>query len=333
MQLFFIWIISFFTFLTDKPDLKAFRITGYAQGTTYQVTYYAADSLICKNQTDSILIKIDSSLSIYKPYSLISRFNDSEKELQIDMHFQTVVKKALQIYRETGGAFDITVKPLVQAWGFGVKPVLTIPDSGTIQALLSCVGSDKIRLKKGLLKKDKPCMQIDVNGIAQGYSVDLLANFLENKGIETYLIELGGEIRVKGRKPQGTYMTIGIESPPEESDQLPVQKTIQLPEGAVTTSGNYRKYHQSGNKKISHLIDPKTGYPIQNELISVTVLAKDAMTADGYDNALMGMGLNKAMSFIKRHKNIEAHFIYRKENGHVADTASAGFYKFMKEQY
>lgn len=330
MQIYFIWVLSVFSFLTDRPDVKTFRISGYAQGTTYQVTYYAADSVVLKSQTDSILIQIDSSLSIYKPYSLISRFNDSEKGLHIDMHFKKVVKKALRIYRETGGAFDITVKPLVQAWGFGVKPVSAFPDPDTIKSLLTCIGSDKLQLRKGLLLKDKPCIQIDVNGIAQGYSVDILASFLESKGIQNYLVEIGGEIRVKGRKPQGGYITIGIESPPDEPGQSPVQKLIQLPEGAITTSGNYRKYHQGGSKKISHLIDPQTGYPIQNELISVTVLAKDAMTADGYDNALMGMGLKKAMLFVKGHKKIEAHFIYRKDNGLVADTASAGFYKFMK---
>lgn len=329
MQIFFIWILFFFSFPANKTEVKTFRISGYAQGTTYQVTYYATRNIISKAQTDSLLIKIDSSLSIYKPYSLISRFNDSERGLIVDMHFQKVVKKALKIYKETNGAFDITVKPLVQAWGFGVNPVAAFPDSANISNLLACIGSDKIHLNKSVLVKEMSCIQIDVNGIAQGYSVDLLADFLERNYIKNYLVELGGEIRVKGRKPHGDIMSIGIESPPDEPGQSPVQKIIKLPGGAVTTSGNYRKYHQSGNKKISHLIDSRTGYPIQNELISVTVVAKDAVTADGYDNALMAMGLKKAMSFVKRHKNIEAHFIYRKENGYVADTASLGFYKLM----
>lgn len=331
MQIFFIWIISFLIHSVNKPDLKPFRISGFAQGTTYQVTYYATDTLVYKRQTDSILTKIDSSLSIYKPYSLISRFNVAEKEVKIDGHFHAVVKRSLEIFRDTRGAFDITVKPLVQVWGFGVTHVSEVPDSAKIRSILTCVGSEKIHLNKMLLVKDKPCVQIDVNGIAQGYSVDILAGFLENKGIQNYLVELGGEIRVKGRKqPSGNLMSIGIESPPEESDKAPLEKIILLPGGAVTTSGNYRKYYQSGNKHISHLIDPESGYPVQNELISVTVWAADAITADGYDNALMGMGLDKAMSFVEKNKKIEAHFIYHKKDGLIADTASAGFYKFMK---
>ena len=326
----FIWIISFFAFLADKPDLSTYRISGYAQGTTYQITYYASESLVSKRQTDSILLKIDSSLSIYKPYSLISRFNDSAKDLEIDVHFQAVVSKALEIYRKTDGAFDITVKPLVQAWGFGVTRQPAIPDSAEINTLLECTGSEKIHLRKNLLLKDRSCIQIDVNGIAQGYTVDQLADLLEREGIKNYLVELGGEIRVKGKKPDGSVMAIGIESPPENNSQSPVQEVIYVPGGAITTSGNYRKFYQQGNKQISHLIDPKTGYPVQNELISVTVWAQDAMTADGYDNALMGMGLERAMSFVKKEKNLEAHFIYRKDDGSITDTATPGFYKLKR---
>jgi FAD:protein FMN transferase len=151
---------------------------------------------------------------------------------------------------------------------------------------------------------------------------------MESKGIADYLVELGGEIRIKGRKqPSGEKMTVGIESPGDDSNgSLPVIRTIQLDHGAVTTSGNYRKFYQNGSKKITHLINPKTGYPIENEMISVTVVAEDAITADAYDNALMNMGLKKAMKFVNRQKNLEAYFIYHKPDGSVADTASAGFY-------
>ena len=149
-----------------KAEINTHRISGYAQGTTYQITYYAPVSIISQRQTDSILITIDSSLSLYKPYSLINRFNRCERELQIDKHFQTVVKRSLEIYKETDGAFDITVKPLVQAWGFGVKRSSAVPDSNTINELMTCVGSDKISLTKSMLRKSKPCVQIDVNGIA-----------------------------------------------------------------------------------------------------------------------------------------------------------------------
>lgn len=318
--------------LTKQPELKPFHIRGFAQGTTYQITYYAKDSSISKEQVTYLLAQIDSSLSIYKPYSLISQFNRSASGLQTDRHLQKVVKKAQQVSQKTGGAFDITVQPLVQAWGFGAAPASGLPDSAAIKALLQCVGAHKIRLQKGHLQKADPCVRIDVDGIAQGYTVDVLANFLEKKGIRNYLVELGGEIRVKGRKPDGKPMSIGIEGPAANNpnDPYPIQKIVRLEKGGITSSGNYRKFYQSGSRKITHLIDPKTGYPLDNELISVTVLAGDAMTADAYDNALMGMGLKKAFDFVNRHKKLEAYFIYRKTDGSVADTATAGFTKLMK---
>ena len=325
-------LLSLFSFADKEQEIKTYRISGFAQGTSYHITYYSADSLVSRKQTDSIFAKIDSSLSIYKPYSLISQFNRSTSGITADLMLKEVVKKSLSVYRKTNGAFDITVQPLAQAWGFGATRMITIPDSGQIKSLLNCVGSGYIRLNRNRLMKDKPCVGIDVNGIAQGYSVDLLAAFVESKGIRDYLVELGGEIRIKGRKqPSGEKMTVGIESPGDDpNNPLPVTRRIQLGQGAITTSGNYRKFYQNSLKKITHLIDPKTGYPIQNEMISVTVVAEDAITADGYDNALMGMGVKKAMTFISRQKNMQAYFIYYKPDGSVADTASAGFYKLMR---
>jgi thiamine biosynthesis lipoprotein len=197
--------------------------------------------------------------------------------------------------------------------------------------MMLCVGSDKIHLNNGFLSKDKPCVHLDVNGIAQGYSVDVIADFLNAKGIHNFIVELGGELRVKGHKPTGEQISIGIEGPGNNDfDPLPIQRIVHIGDGALTTSGNYRKYYLSGGRRISHLIDARTGYPIQNELISVTVYAKDGITADGYDNALMGMGLKKAIDFVEHRSDMEAYFIYHKANGAVADTATRGFYKFMR---
>lgn len=317
--------------MDKEQEIKPYRISGFAQGTSYHILYYATDSVVSRGQTDSIFVKIDSSLSIYKSYSLISEFNRSQSGIQVDAMLKEVVKKSLRIHKKTNGAFDITVQPLVQAWGFGAKRINSLPDSAQIKSLLGCVGSEHIRLKRNRLIKSKPCLGIDVNGIAQGYSVDLVASFLESKGIADYLVELGGEIRIKGKKrPSGESMAVGIESPGDDSSNpLPVTRRIKLDHGAVTTSGNYRKFYQNGLKKITHLIDPKTGYPIQNEMISVTVVAKDAITADGYDNALMNMGLKEALTFVNKQKNLEAYFIYHKPDGSVADTASTGFYKLL----
>ncbi|MBD0353377.1 MAG: FAD:protein FMN transferase, partial [Flavisolibacter sp.] len=169
------------------------------------------------------------------------------------------------------------------------------------------------------------------NGIAQGYTVDVLAALLEKKGIRNYLVEVGGEIRVKGHKqPGGEPFTVGIESPNINGlDPSPLQRTIHLEQGGLTTSGNYRNYYLSGNKRITHLFDPKTGFPVQNELISVTVWAQDAITADAYDNALMVLGLEKSFRLLTNTKNLEAYFIYQKKDGTISDTATTGFYKLI----
>ena len=313
------------------PKLNAIKISGYAQGTTYHITYYAEDSIVTKKQVDSILDKIDSSLSIYKPYSLINKFNDANSSIEMDQHLRVVVNRSLEIYHATEGIADITVNPLMSLWGFGPQKSLAQPDSAAVLRVMHCIGSDKIRIQKNRLVKNTPCVSIDVNGIAQGYSVDVLASFLSQAGVQNYIVELGGELRINGRKfPSGSMMRIGIEAPARNGlDEPEVETIVELDKGAITTSGNYRKYHAMNGKKISHLMNPKTGYPFQNELISVTVWANDAITADGYDNALMGIGLKKALEFLQRYTGMEAYFIYHNSKGIVSDTATAGFYKMI----
>src|SRR6478736_6350393 len=174
MRLVFAFItLSFFLFFkpADEKPIKEIIINGLAQGTTYHIIYFAADSIIRKAQIDSVLGKIDSSLSIYKPYSLISQFNQSAKGIAVDQHFVNVVNASLATYKATGGLFDITVEPLVEAWGFAAKHITEIPTATKIDSLLACIGSDNLALKKNFLYKSKPCIKIDVNGIAQGYSV------------------------------------------------------------------------------------------------------------------------------------------------------------------
>ncbi len=329
-----VFLFLFFRSYNGSNDLLKIQMSGFAQGTTWQVTYYAADSAVKQLQVDSILTRLDSSLSIYKPFSLVSRFNASKKGIVIDDHLAAVVHKSIETWRESGGLFDITVQPLVQAWGFSAKPVKKYPDSARVRSLLACVGTDKIKLKGNRLVKAKPCITVDVDGIAQGYSVDVVANFLEQHGISDYIVEIGGEIRVRGRKQPGNIkMKIGIEAPGNYAFEAPViQKIIMVNEGAVTTSGNYRKFHESNGKKFSHTIDPRTGYPTQNDLVSVTVFAKDAITADAYDNVLMTMGLQKALAFTEQRQDISAYFIYKTANGNIADTASSRFYSLFDKE-
>ena len=319
--------ISLTSFYYPKA-LKRYQLSGFAQGTTWQMNYYASDSIIVKSSIDSILFEIDNSMSLYKPNSLITQFNKSVKGVKLDSHFKKVMEKSFSINKETNGVFDVTVKPLVKAWGFGPEASNKTPAAAEIINALGCVGSGKLKLKSDSLIKFKPCVEVDLNGIAQGYTVDVLSEFLEMHGINNYLVELGGEIRVKGLKTDGSRFKIGIESP-EENENSSMKKIITVNDGAITTSGNYRQYKTQGNKKISHLINSQTGFPIDNEMISVTVWARDAITADGFDNVFMNFGVNKALSFLESRKDMAAYFIYLKEDRSIADTASAGFYKFF----
>lgn len=315
----------------QRKEIRKIQINGLAQGTTYHITYYAVDTVIVKMQIDSILDRIDSSLSLYKPYSLVSQFNNSTGGIVVDDHFKKVVNKAMDTYQKTNGLFDITVESLTEIWGFGPSGMKDRPDSSTISNILGCVNSKLLKWKKQRLVKENPCVKIDPNGIAQGYSVDVIADFFERRGISNYLIELGGELRIKGRKQPGKEkMSIGIEAPGDDPDFSLIEKIVWLDNGAITTSGNYRRYYESNGEKVSHLLNPKTGYSLHNELISVTVYAKDAMTADAYDNALMAMGLQKAIAFVEKRKDMAAHFIYRKTNGTIADTLSKRFYALLK---
>jgi thiamine biosynthesis lipoprotein len=284
-----------------QTEIKKIHLEGRAQGTTWLVNYYATDTIVTRSQIDSIFLRIDSSLSLYKSYSLINQFNKSDSGLQVDDHFITVIRKSVDVYHTTKGAFDIT---------YGAK----------------CKGSDGLTIRGNTLLKKHPCITIDVNGIAQGYSVDVIAEFLLQKNITDFIIELGGEIRASGRKqPAGETMKIGIESPADNDSPSPfIQKIISLESGAITTSGNY-------NKK-DHIIDPSSGKPVNNELVSVTVYARDAVTADAYDNAFMVFGLKKALRFVERRKDMAAYFIYRKKNGQFAAIASKRFMKLTGNQ-
>ncbi len=318
-------MIALFAF-SKNGRLKRFELNGFAQGTTYQIVYYAQDSLISVRQTDSLLRVVDLSVSLYEPASLINKFNQPADGLMVDEHFRVLVTRSMQIYKDTQGLVDPTVKPLVDAWGFGAIKPKHEPTDKEIKALLSNVGMKHLVFNGNRLSKDRPGVQLDLNGIAQGYSVDLLAGLLERYHIVNYLIELGGELRVKGSKVGGEPFTIGIEGVSDDDlNPEPMRKVIESGVGAITTSGNYRKHHQSGGKQISHIINPVTGYPVQNELISVTIYAQDALTADGYDNGLMAMGLDKSLKFLSGRKDMGAYMVYRDKHGSIRDTMTSSF--------
>lgn len=319
---------------TKSSSLREFKINGFTQGTTYAINYFAEDSLITKSQVDSILNVIDLSMSLYKPSSIISKFNKMPSgKMKIDAHMENVLIKSFQINKETNGLFDITIQPLMRLWGFYKDGHGQAPDTSRIKELLArTTGMNKIRLRKDFLSKENSDIEIDLNGIAQGYTVDVIADFFESKGISAYVVEIGGEVRAKGPKPNGKAIKIGIEGPSENAYvDGNIKHVIAFNEGAITTSGNYRKFITYNGKNYGHIINPKTGYPINNEIISVTVFAKKAIDADGYDNALMLMGIDKALALVKQKKDVEAYFIYKKPEGKIVDTLTSGFKKMIED--
>lgn len=328
IKVFVAYFAALFPLLYLLP--KEYKIHGYAQGTSYSITYYAQRELIKKNNIDSIIQVIDQSMSLYQPSSIITKLNESTDGMLVDFHFMKVYKRAYAIFKDTNGKFDVTVAPLVQAWGFGPKQIDKLPNDTTITNLLKCVGMEKITWRNLYVKKANQCVNIDLNGIAQGYTVDVIAAYLHLNKVNSFMVEVGGELRINGTKPNGQLFKIGIEGPTDQAlSAQGIKHVLQFKKGAITTSGNYQKYLMNGNQRISHLINPLTGFPLKNEMISVTVFAKDAITADGYDNALMAMGVDEALSFIEKRKNMEAYFIYRKQNGEIADTLSNGFKKLI----
>ncbi|MEC3881694.1 FAD:protein FMN transferase [Parapedobacter sp. 10938] len=314
-----------------NPGLTRYQLTGYAQGTTYRVVYYASNKVVSNTSIDSVLSVIDSSMSLYKSYSLINKVNGANGTLRIaDQHFLRVLRRSFEIYRHSGGLFDITVAPLVQLWGFGITRQDHFPDTIAVDQVMTCVGMDKIKLRGRRLTKKLPCVALDMNGIAQGYSVDVMADHLEGQGVVHYLVELGGELRVKGPKPDGTAFRVGIERPTRTEERgTVIEDVVEIREGAITTAGSYRKFVQDGDRRVSHHINPKTGYPFATGIISATVYGEDAMTADGYDNVIMAMPVVDAISFVNRFKGMEVFIVYKDEQGSVRDTMSTGFKKFI----
>jgi FAD:protein FMN transferase len=292
------------------------KIAGFTQGTTFHITYQDKSGKDISAQIDSILKAFDLTFSEYIPNSIVSRINKNDSTVLLDDMFIELYNKSLEINKETHGAFDLTVGPLVNAWGFGPEKKEII-DSAKIDSLLQYVGMEKIRLEGRKLIKNLPGIKIDVNSIAQGYAVDILYRYFEKLETENFMVEIGGEVRTKGKNPSGDFWRIGVDKPVEGNNVAGenLQTIILLDNKAVTTSGNYRKYFEEDGRKYSHIIDPHTGYPYKNSLLSVTVIAKDALNADGYDTPLMILGLEGARNFLKQHPELDAYLIYSDENG------------------
>lgn len=323
--IFYLTFLLFFACKSNQTRKSLVTNFGLAQGTSYSIKYISSDGNDYQNQLDSLFTVVDASMSTYLETSLISRLNVGESFLKVDSHFIKVFKASQEIAEQTSGQFDCTVAPLVHSWGFGTDKNIIPPDSLQVLNILQSVGYEKVGLIGDSLI-DKPLtMRLDFNAIAQGYSVDLMAEFLESKGITDYLIEIGGEIRANGLNQRGQEWLIGIDKPSSQIDKSDrFQVKLRLNNQSLATSGNYRNFYEKDGRFFSHTISPKTGYPVQHNLLSATVVADNAMTADAFATAFMVMGVKQTQQFIQKRTDLDVFLVYTDENNQWVNWFSDG---------
>jgi FAD:protein FMN transferase len=316
--------------LTSCSHKSYYFIEGEAQGSTFHITYEGTRDYSL--EIDSILKAFDQSLSGYVDNSIISRINNNDRTVKPDEWFTTVFNKSKEVYVTSDGMFDLTVGPLVKAWGF-LKDTTIKHDSAHIKELLQYVGMDKVRIENGRVIKDNPNIIIDVNAIAQGFSVDVVSEFLEKQGSTNYLVEIGGELKAKGVNAKGKTWRIGIDKPIDGNQVAgdDLQTVIEITGKSLATSGNYRKFFVENGVKYAHTINPKTGYPAKNTLLSATIIADDCMTADAYATVCMASGLEKSLKVLEKVKGLEAYLIYNDDKGKYQIYVTEGLKGRIKE--
>jgi thiamine biosynthesis lipoprotein len=317
--------------ISCTAEKKKVMFQGQTQGTYYAVTYFDVKGRNFQQQIDSVLHAFDLSVSMWNPASILSRINSGDSLALPDDWFTDIFNRSHEISAQTNGAFDITVGPLVNAWGFGFKGRMNM-DQEIVDSLKELVDYKTVRLEDGRIKMDKKNIQIDFNAIAQGYSVDVISKFIESKGIRNYLVDIGGEVFGRGSKPDGKPWLVGIENPTTDSlEERTINAMVRLKDRAISTSGSYRKYYEENGIRYSHTIDPVTGYPVRHSLLSVSVLAKDCATADGYATAFMVMGFEKSKEFLEHQTGMEAFFINDGGNGTFQTWATEGFREIIEK--
>ena len=301
-------------------------LEGFAQGSYYAITYYDEQGRNFQQGIDSIFHAVDLSVNLWVDSSVICKVNRNE-EVELDQIFIDNFNIAQQAAELSGGYFDPTISPLVAAWGFSAKTSnLSSLTSHLIDSLKTLVDYRKVRIEDGKLIKDDPAMQLDFNAVAQGYTSDRIAAYLDSKGVKHYLVDTGGEIMAKGGKPDGKPWVVGIEKPAENmDDERVVQTRVPLFDKGLVTSGSTRKYVERDGKRYSHCIDPTTGYPVEHQVLSVTVLAENAVWADALASICMVMGMEKSLELIKTMEGVEAYYIFVNDKGELETFATEGF--------
>ena len=318
-------IIGTVIIVSQQHNMPYQRDTGFVFGTIYNITYQSDSNL--KKEIEEELKKVDQSLSPFNSTSTISRVNRNE-EVKVDEMFAEVFNRAMEISKETDGAFDITVAPLVNAWGFGFKSG-EHPTAHTIDSLLATIGYQRVALVGSkVVKKDRRTM-LDCSSIAKGYGCDRVAQLLRDKGISNFMVEIGGEVVTQGINPERLPWKIGVNKPIDDSlnTNNQIQTVLNVTDKAMATSGNYRNFYYKNGKKYAHTIDPKTGYPVQHNILSATVLATDCTTADAYATAFMVLGMERSQAILQKHPELMAYFIYTDHKGNNAVWFTKGLIK------
>lgn len=311
----------------SSNERRLINYTGFAQGTTFSIKFYAIDdSTMLKHGIDSILSAINHTASTYDSTSIISKVN-SNQDTELNSDFITLFNKSLEVSDSTNGCFDITVGDIVNRWGFGFKNQ-KMPSKREVDDLLRYIGYKNLSIKNNRLVKKYPETNIDFNAIAQGYTVDLVAEYLLQNHCNNFIVEIGGEVRANGKKLTGKPWIVGIEKPAlNDTLEKAIQIKLVLQNQSISTSGNYRKYFINDGIKYSHTIDPKTGYPVHHSLLSVSIIADDCATADAYATAFMVMGIEKSKEFLKNHPRIEAYLIYADSTNNNQVFHTSNFFK------
>ena len=313
---------------SNSNEEDAIRFGGETMGTTYNIVYIDSANRTFDQEVDSVLVFYNSILSTYDPNSTISAFNNSEVGISLSepalTWFSAIITTADDVYDATDGAFNIAIGPTVKYWGFYDKETsLTIvPGNSVIDSLINITNWQGISLKGDSILKAAPAMTLDVNSIAPGHACDVLGAFFEAKGIDRYIIEIGGEIRARGLNAFNKPWTVGIRQPEELSDEMAY--TISLNNKSLATSGNYNKYIEINGVKLGHTIDPRIAKPAVNELLSATITAKDAITADAFATACMVLGLEDSKLLLEANNDLEGYLIYSDNEGYYKDYKSSG---------
>ena len=304
-------ILLAMTFASCAKQPQKMVLQGLVQGSYYAITYYDEEGRNFQQEIDSIFYAVDMSVNLWVDSSVICKVNRNE-DVALDQIFIENFEVAQRTAALSDGYFDPTISPLVSAWGFSAKnPHLPPLTSHLIDSLKQLVDYRKVRIEDGKLIKENPAMKLDFNAIAQGYTTDLVGALLEAKGIKSYIVDVGGEIFARGTKPDGKPWVVGIEKPAADWDsERVVQERVELEDKGIVTSGSYRKYVERDGKRYSHCIDPMTGYPVEHNLLSATVIAENATWADALASVCMVMGMERSLELIKTLEGVEVFYIF-----------------------